>query len=76
MRASRQRVKETAIILVDAEDQDARAGKFLDDQPRAIDPVTEGHGDIHEHQVGLGVAHQAQGVETIARLADHLQVRL
>jgi hypothetical protein len=49
-----------------------RAQPLLADLLGGRQPVHDGHLDVHDHQVGLQIQRQLDGLLTIAGLADHV----
>lgn len=44
------------------------------DRGGGLDAVQFGHPDVHEHDVGIEVRHQRDGLRAVARLADDVDV--
>ena len=60
-------------VGVHREHDDGDAGRALGDEPGRLDAVEHGHGDVHQHHVGLQLLGQAGRLVAVARLADHLE---
>ena len=59
------------LVAVHREDHDRELGELGVDPPGRLDPVEDGHRDVHHHDVGLELAGQAHGLAAVAGLGDH-----
>src|SRR5206468_11685446 len=75
-RAGAQRVVDVGVEAESGQDQDAGAWSRTHDASGCLDPVQDGHADVHEHDVGLQAAGCGDRVLAVASLTDDTRVRL
>src|SRR5437588_1095903 len=75
-RAGPERVDDVLVEVECREHQHANPVSALDDAPSGVDPVQPGHADVHQHDVRSRFAGTLDGLVSVARLPDHLEVRL
>jgi hypothetical protein len=66
-------------VLVEVEggeDEDACGAVIVQKAARGLEPVEFGHADVHEDHVGCELAGACEGLESVGRLADDLDVLL
>lgn len=58
------------------EEDDFDAGERVLDQTRGLEAADDGHGDVHEDEIGLVLFGEADGISAVGGFADDLDVSM